>query len=267
MKIAIGTNIFGNDHRQDICIQSLERLKKEFNEVELYNLQFEDGKDLTEHNSFITLKCLKTKSGDLVQDAKNKNLPTMHELFDGLANVEADYFIYTNNDLIISNRLIKMILEEQKNCYPCSRLAIENINSLDDKIIPSHYQVAGFDVFGVKTEWWKEHKDKFPHYLIGFPAWDVHYATVMMIYDNDCTLINKWPPCTFHIIHESPWKDSSKIPERVWNENIFWNEHKDGICKIWNTYLHSILLRRPNNYWDPFENEKELERQYFRNGK
>ena len=265
MKIVIGTNLFGDNERQSLCKQSLTKLSRTYKgEIELFNLQFEDGTNLTEDPGFKTLKVLKKKSVDLVPDARNKELPIMREMFDVLAGLDADYFIFSNNDIIISNRLIDEIKKTQKNCYPVSRLAIKPIDSLEDDIEYSHYQVAGFDTFAVKPSWWSRHKDKFPSYILGFPSWDVHYATIMMQYDKSTSLVNKWPPSAFHIMHDSPWKDDKAIPERVWNEKIFFEEHKHGACATWHSYIFDVLLKRVNGYRTPHANELDLEQKYFR---
>lgn len=266
MTISIGTNLFGSNNRQDLCIESLLKLKKEFkSEINLYNIQFKNKYNFTTNNNLHTLTNLVQKSEDYISDSNNPYLPIVSELFDTLADTDCEYFIYTNNDIIISNRLIYEIKKTKRDCYPVSRLAIHPILSLQDPIKYSHYQVAGFDVFAVNTLWWKLNRDKFPPYILGFPAWDVHYATNMMMHSNNSTLLNKWPPHSFHIIHDSPWKADKHIPERVWNENIFWKKHKFDVCKIWNKYLYEVLLKRSNEYRTPLENELELEKKYFKN--
>lgn len=265
MRIAIGTNLFKSNERQELSVQSMLKLKNKFNtEIELYNVQFKTDLNPTLNNQFCTLSKLEQRSSDYVPNAKNKHLPITSEIFDVLSDVDSDYFIYTNNDIIISDRLINQIKETSRECYPTSRLAIYPISSLDQPIRFSHYQVAGFDTFAVKNSWWKDNRDKFPSYILGFPAWDVHYATAMMIYGKDTTLINKWPPCAFHVIHESLWKSDKSIPERIWNEQLFWKEHKTNICDRWNKYLFDVLLKRSNEYRTPFKNEVELESVYFR---
>jgi hypothetical protein len=232
--------------------------------LDLYNVQFKNDPSATLNDNFITLANLEQKSSDFVPNAKNKHLPIMSEIFDVMSDTNCEYFVYTNNDIIVSNRLIKHVKETNRNCYPVSRLAIYPIQSLQDDIKYSHYQVAGFDTFVVKAEWWKQHKDKFPPYILGFPAWDVHYATVMMMTDEKTTLVNKWPPCSFHVMHESPWKADNTIPERVWNENLFWNSHKTSVGDVWNKYLFDVLLKRKDEYRKPFKNELELEKRYFK---
>jgi len=58
-KIAVGTNLFGNGKRQDFGIQSLLKCKSKFaNEIDLYNIQFANGKDLREQEGLATLKSL-----------------------------------------------------------------------------------------------------------------------------------------------------------------------------------------------------------------
>ncbi len=261
MKICIGLNLYKNEHRNKLCLDSLYKLQKKFN-IDIYNLQFINNTNIKDVDHVSTFNCLIRKSGDLVPNSLNQNLPTMFEMFDNLSKLNYDYFIYTNSDIIISDRYIQTIQSNKFDCYPASRLAINNIESINStNIVPSHYQVAGFDTFAVKTEWWNCFKHLFPDYILGMPAWDVHYATVMMLYGNSM-LCNKWPPNIFHIIHESPWVSDNTIPERQYCENLFFQTNKK-IANIWNSYLFNVLLKRSNNYYEEMPNELELEKEYF----
>jgi hypothetical protein len=262
MKISIGLNIFKKSHRQDLCIDSLLKLKNKFKGIELYNYQFEDGTDFNEHPELKTIKILKQKSGILVPNSRNPNLPIVNEFFDNLSQTDCDYFIFTNNDIIISDRYIKL-LETKHDCYPASRLAIYDIPSIDTPITKySHYQVAGFDTYAVKKEWWIKNKELFPQYILGMPTWDVHFATIMML-KGKSLLCNKMPPSIFHIIHDSNWMESQEIPERKYNEELFFKKHEKH-AYIWNRYLFSVLLKRQNEYREVFKEELELEKEFFR---
>ena len=108
MKIALGTNIFGNFHRQDMCMESLKRLKEEFPDIiDLYNIQ--SPNNTQEVDGFKTITPLITTSKDIIPNCI-KTKPMMKEMFGGLADLEGyDYFIFTNSDIILSNRFIKLI--------------------------------------------------------------------------------------------------------------------------------------------------------------
>lgn len=65
-KIAVGTNLFGQNKAQDLALQSLIKCKQRYpDNIDLYNIQFENGKDLTEHPEFKTLRCLKRTSKEV----------------------------------------------------------------------------------------------------------------------------------------------------------------------------------------------------------
>lgn len=260
-KIAFGVNLFGNTVRTDLCIQSLLKVKEKYPDIiDLYNVQFKDvTKKGREHPQIKTLRVLEESNLDYVTDTK-RTIPMMRDLFDKLADLDYEYFGFTNDDIIISDRLIKHFIETDFDSWSVSRLAIEPITSLTQTISGDHYQVAGFDANIIKTKWWKENSKKFPNYVLGHPCWDVHYATLLMRHGNSC-LCNKWPPLCFHIKHGDDSHYSS--PERDYNYKLYWEPSKFDV-DMWHHYLFNVLLIRPgNNYWEPHPNELELEKICF----
>jgi hypothetical protein len=262
IKIALGVNLFGRSVRTDLCIESLLAVKKKYpNVVDLYNLQFEDKSKIgREHSDFKTLHVLKTSNQTFVPSS-TRTIPIMQELFDVLANLNYDYFVFTNDDIIVSDRFIESMLQTDYDCYPASRLAIEPITSLTQTISGDHYQVAGFDTFGIRTSWWKKHREEFPAYILGHPCWDVHYATLCMKL-SDSTLCNKWPPPTFHIKHGEGSQYSNDDVD--YNNSLYWKPHVFDM-DMWHHYLFNVLLLRGGGagYWTPHKNEVELERKCF----
>jgi hypothetical protein len=259
MKIVLGVNLFGNTQRHQISRESYLRLSDKFG-IKLINLQFEGLPATFVDDNFETRHILKIPSNKLVPDSA-RELPTTKDCFDALASLDCDYFIFTNDDIIISPKYIELLLESKKDSYPSSRLSIHELNSLEDPITTiDHYQVAGFDAFIVKKEWWLKVRDYFPNYVLGKPCWDVHYALLCMRHGNSM-LCNKWPPPTFHIAHDLVSFDDCL--EKRYNEKIFWQDYAND-ARVWNTYLHNVLLKRPANYSGVFENEEELEQIYFK---
>ena len=258
IKIALGVNLFGTSVRTDLCIESLLAVKKKYPDVvDLYNMQFEDKSKMgREHSGFKTLHVLKTSNQTFVPSSP-RVIPIMQELFDKLSDLKYDYFVFTNDDIIVSDRFIEFMLQTDYDCYPASRLAIEPITSLTQSISGDHYQVAGFDTFGIRTSWWKEHGREFPPYILGHPCWDVHYATLCMKLGKS-TLCNKWPPPTFHIKHG----DGSQYcnDDLAHNNSLYWVPHVLDM-NMWHHYMINVLLRRGGGagYWTPHANELELE--------
>lgn len=262
-RFAFGVNLYGKNIRTDLAIESYLKLKKKYNDIiDFYNVQFVDTSvPMREHAEFKLYRCLKESSKNYITGESKKIIPMVKECYDGMAELGYEQFIFTNDDIIVSDRYIDFILKTNYDCYPASRLAIKPINSLSEPIVNEHYQVAGFDTFCIKTDWWKKNRDSFPTYVLGHPCWDVHYATLCMKLGNS-TLANKWPPPTFHQIHQSDWTDKP-CPETDYNYATFWKPYKFD-SDMWHNYLFHVLLRRPEvNYCTPHNNEEELEKQYF----
>lgn len=261
-KIALGVNLFGKSVRTDLCIESLLAIKRKFPDIiDLYNLQFKDvTKPGRMHNEFKLLTALETSNQTYVPESQ-RTIPIMKELFDILSDLNYSHFIFTNDDIIVSDRFISFILETDYETYPASRLAIEPISTLTEAISGDHYQVAGFDTFCIKTEWWKKHRHHFPAYILGHPCWDVHYATLCMRYSKS-TLCNKWPPPTFHIKHGDGQQYSG--PDVDYNNSLYWKPAVFDV-DMWHHYLFNVLLLRKggSGYWTPFDNELELEKLCF----
>jgi len=260
-KIAFGVNLFGKSVRTDLCIESLLALKKKYPQnVDLYNLQFEDRTKLGRvHPDFTTLYVLKESNQDYVQGS-TRTIPMMKEIFNRLSELDYEYFAFTNDDIIVSDRYIKFFLETDYDTWPASRLAIEPITTLTDTISGDHYQVAGFDTFIIKKTWWGKNHSVFPNYILGHPCWDVHYATLCLRYGNS-KFCNDWPPPTFHIKHGGG--DQYSSAEVEYNNSLYWVPCKFDV-DMWHHYLFNVLLVRPGaNYWTPHSRETELEKICF----
>ena len=270
-KIAVGTNLFGSNKAQDLALQSLIKCKQKYpDNIDLYNIQFENGKDLTEHSEFKTLRCLKRTSKDVCNGTRE--LPIVRDMFDGLAELEYDYFCYINSDIMVSQNFFKEIFENDHTAYIGSRLAIEGeINDLtfsiklndpmSSPVKNSHYQVSGFDTFTIKTDWWKRNRNLFPEYVYAVVYWDTHYATLLL--KNADTYMQNKTPTLFHIIHED--RSSAQCPEFTYNQSTFAEKHNQDFID-WHKYFFEVLVRRGehNNFLYPAVNEVELQRLYFK---
>ena len=270
-KIAVATNLFGNTcPRQSLGTESLIKCKKILNDkIDIFNLQFENGKDLTEHDQLTTLMCLKKTSKDVCNGSRE--LPILREMFDELANLGYEYFCFINSDIIVTPAFFKEILENKHEAYIASRLAIEGditnlnfsipLNNPTSPVRNSHYQVSGFDGFTIKTEWWKKNRLLFPEYVYAVVYWDTHYATLLL--QNADTYMQNKVPTIFHIIHED--KSSAQCTEFVYNQDLFSKNYPEDF-KLWHRFLFEVLLKRGvvNNYVYPLKNEVELQQLYFK---
>lgn len=285
MKISIG--IYGYktyenlEKREKFCIQSLKKLKKnKLNiDVNLYNLNFKD-QDIN-YDDFVTLKQLTKKSCDVIKNyfayeglqkeyqARKKEidentfvLPTIKEMFDVLSKTDCDYICLLNNDIIVSDRVLKE-LEENVECYPISRMHIYDIETLEDIPKLESYSVHGFDAFIVKKDTWLQIRNNFEDLVIGRFYWDTYFFTLFNLFCK-CKNLNKLPPVCFHIEHSSK-SGSENYIENYFNEDVFKRNLLVG--RLWFSYVQNILLKRQTvndcKWYLPFINELDLEQKYF----
>jgi hypothetical protein len=265
MKIAIGINSFKIEkdlnNREKMCVESLHKVAKLFpNNVELINLSFKDEPYATLHG-FKNLHCL----NQIPTNITNKKIPFVNEIFDNLSALEADYFLFINNDIIISDRYIKTILSNTTyDCFPASKLHFIKLDSLQDKkSIPESLSVHGFDGFAIKSSWWKENKDKFKSMLLSRAYWDTYFYSKCHLYGKSLTL-NKPPAVIFHLDHKSTSMEEDS--GNIYNEKIF-VEDPDHLSQRWFPYVQNVLLKRPakNNikWYVPFDEEQDIEKKYF----
>lgn len=284
MKIAIGINAFKPqdklNHRERFCVESLQRIKQKFKNVELYIITFEE--DELVYDGFTTLNKLKKKSNAVVQeyfkqahlsqeyslrenDINNnkRELPIVNEIFDVMSNIDSDYFLFTNSDIIISNRFIKHITEEYE-CYPSSKACIKDIKSLDDAPVVDAYSVHGFDAFAIKNSAWKRVSKSLKQFILGHNYWDTYFFTMLNCLCK-CKNLNKLPFVSFHINHDGCSSDKAFV-ENYYTEDVF--KRDPVVNRIWWHYVFNVLEKRPtvNNclWYQPFENEVELEQHYFK---
>lgn len=282
MKISIGINGYKRwedlEKRERFCIESLLKIKNKTNDIKLYNVCFQEENIL--YDNFTTLNKLTIKSNELIKeyfkheglqkeyqlrkneiDNNNKKLPSVKEIFDVLAATDCDYFLFLNNDIILSNRFLK-IIENDVECYPMSRMHIYDIENLNDIPKLESYSVHGFDAFLVKKETWLQIRNNFEHLILGRFYWDTYFFTMFNLLCK-CKNINKLPPVCFHIEHNS--KSMENTIENYYAEDVF--KRNLILGHLWFGYVQNVLLKRPtvNNckWYQPFPNEEQLEKQNF----
>lgn len=261
--IAIGINIFSEYKRQQLCIDSLKRLQNKYNNVKLYNIQLAGSYNIDIYPEFETIYNTGRLAANTIPGC-NMQMPMVRDFFDALAETNNDYFIFLNSDIILTSKIIKYLNDNDVDSVSMSRLAINDIDSIDDtNITHSHFQIAGFDVWAVKTSWWLENRQYFPDYIYAISAWDVDYSARMMVLGNSKFDI-EFPPGCYHIIH--PEKSHDDTPERKHNIDLFFQKNKP-LCDAWHKYLHTMIDRRGKlcpNYTKTSENENELIQTIFK---
>ena len=242
MKISIGINNYKRredlNDREKMCIDSLLKLKSMYKEVELVNLMFEDEK-FASLEDFVNLSVLKKIPSDIT----TKKIPFVNEIFDILSERDSDFFIFINNDILVSNRFIKTILANKTyDCFPASKLHFMKLSSIDDKNSePQSLSVHGFDGFGIRNKWWRENSFRFSNLLLGSAYWDTYFFAKCRLYGR-CMTLNK-PPCViFHLDHKSSSMDQDT--ENNYNEKMFVQD-PDNLPQRWYSYVQNVLLKRP----------------------
>lgn len=276
LKILLGTNTFGEYHRQTVAMDSLRYLKEKFPDiVELIDVQFKDEqKKFTKNKDFDTVFELSTSSLNWVKGGERK-FPIIQDIiriiYENAKKSKCDYFIYTNSDVIIMPNLIHYINENRPTSMACSRLDIKDIPSfqsvLDQQVSPVRYEIAGFDTFVFKLDWYEKHEEQLQQgvYFMGKPLWDVILAGKMKILGDNTPLGNNYPPFCFHI-HHGIDSVTTECPEKTWVEEEMKRNPFDGIAhNIMFAHLKMNLLRRQpwGAFLNPAPDEKEFERNYF----
>lgn len=251
MKISIGINIFKKNKRQDLAIDCLRKLKSKNKNIELYNISFE--REIYPTEGFIDLPTLSKKSHTYTKNESVKK-PIANEFFDILSETDCDCFLFLNSDILLTQSAISLLNKGEYESYIFSRHEISDLNSIEESFSPYKIEVAGFDAWAVKTEWWKNNKNKIPTCIYSEVAWD-NIMSLCLFTNSKSILCNK----QFLIGHLShPIKWSRETPEGQFNLKTWYSL---PLSLKWDYYLQSVLFRRlpVGQYLNPLENEVELE--------
>lgn len=274
MNIIIGTNTYGNYHRQTIATESWNDLKIKFpNIVDIVDIQFKDEEDIFENHYNLNVKFdLERSSLDLFPDSQKK-LPFVNDIIKHISKYtenEDDYFIFTNSDVVINSNLIKYIIDNKPECFACSRLDIENISSfqnLKNEIKIVRWEIAGFDTFIFKKSWYMKWSYMFNDYLLGKPEFDHVYAFIMKAYGDNTPFGNHYPPFCFHI-HHGLASVTTECPELHYNRKVLKENSFDTMAaRIMFYHLkYNLIKRKPwGAFLEPEKAEKQFEYNFFKN--
>lgn len=255
MKIAIGLNIFGYYKRQDQCIEVLNRIASKYSNISLYNIT--DTKEKNYSLGFTHLPLIKRNAKHFLDDATTEK-PIIFDIFNILATNECDYFLFLNSDILLTEKVIKLIMKGEYDTYCFSRADCYQIESLD-KIIPYRIEIAGFDAWAVKRDWWFENFMHFKPYIYAEHLWDVAY-TLEMYNKGNCFLGNK-EIFICHEKHEQKWNESS--PEALYNSKL-WSG--TPYHKNWHDFVFKYLIQRQpqGQFLYPLEDELQKEKEYLK---
>ncbi len=202
--LAIGVNIFECPQWNE-CKNNLLSIKPR---VSLCCVQFCD--DIVDSTGFWRCDCLKTRAKNIIPGSVSEK-PIIYEMFDGLASAGLDYFLFINCDIIVSEKAIDWMLNQDEYHSACF-------------FRTKH----GVDGFYINTMWWKLNRTKFfdlPN-VYAEPAWDAAYAAKLKA-ESKCFFHNK-EYLISHIKHEQRWQ--RKTLEGDWCTKKF---YKSGLNPIW----------------------------------
>ena len=255
MNISIGINIFKDYRRQDFCIEVLNKLAIKYNNISLYNITFEDEKNYT--LGFDHLPLLKRKAKDIIKNSQSEK-PIAKDFFDALATTNCDYFLFLNSDILLTEKIIKLLQKEEYETYSFSRADCYKIDSLD-KIIPYRIEIAGFDAWAINKNWWLNNRNFFEDYIYAEHLWDVAFAIEM--YNKSISFLGNKDIYICHEKHDLKWNEFS--PEAIHNSDL-WN--KTPYHKNWQEFIFSYLVKRLpyGQFLYPLSDEDEQEKKYLK---
>jgi len=253
MKITIVINGYKQESellpREKFCLESLKICQEKNKDDSLFLVK--NKIDSIQYDNFKTLE---------IDHATR--YPFVNDIIDVLATTDCDLICFLNNDIILNNTFFKL-LKPQYETYAASRAHLYELNSLNEPLKIESYSIHGFDLFCFKKEWWLKNKNLFPKMYLGRSYWDTVFFTKCATNSN-IHIINKHPPVIFHVEHQST----------AAQENDVCTKHNEDIAKNytdmnkWWYYVYNVLLKRPtiNNikWWQPLENELELEKTIFK---
>lgn len=250
--LLIAVNIF-QSKQWDKCKSWTQGLKPRFM---FCCVQFES--DSVDSSSMVRLDYLNKSAKDIVPGSTSHK-PLIYEMFDGLANMGADYFMFMNCDILLSEEAVTWMTEQTEYESACFSRVDAGPESRKNFATCKPY---GFDGFYVKSSWWKEHRSDFLDIsnIYAEPYWDNAYA-VQLHLKSRCYFHNKIP-LMYHVGHPRRWCRTS--PEGQWNHDRFVTS---GLAKVWKEYLsrtvHSRSYINSKMTREMIEKEDEVEKNLY----
>ena len=189
MKLAHVINIFTPDYRSDLYIAqpiTLESMRVAHDyadgvDVTLYSAHFKED-EIMVPDYFEKTSCLERSVVDMAKFEKQKKLPLITDILTNLFNAsDADYLIYTNNDIILQPSFyvnVKQIIDKGYDAFIINRRRISSVFTKVDELPLIYAETGkkhpGFDCFVFK-------RDIFPklqlgNICIGAPFFEVTLA-------------------------------------------------------------------------------------------
>jgi hypothetical protein len=201
VKIAITTNTFGSYDRQDHCVNVLKRFHQSYPLMKPFLLQYPE--DEVPYTDIEIVRNLKRSSMDLFPNG-DKKFPFVNDLFEISSQLDTEYFVYINSDILITKEFLDHIITMAPEALAMSRVDCKIINVKDNNVFdisPMRLEAAGFDAFIFNNNWWKTNKEKFHDMFLGRPVFDNCYAIVMMM--NSKNILDNRSRMLYHPYHKT----------------------------------------------------------------
>lgn len=252
-QILLTTNTFSSYKRQDLAVQKMHLLQNKNANVKCALIQFEEEQTSYEDYPIDKLRVLKRSSKS---DLKvSKQLPYIKDLFDVSRDYSEDIFVFSNSDIILSQKLINYINNNDIEAVGISRIDISPIEDLTQSSTIIRMEPAGFDTWVVSKKWWTKHSKLFPDMLLGRPEFDVVYTALMDLNSKNTHISTEY--LTYHPMHEIV----SFTKDECYHYNIKFKENQyKKLFDWWGNICNQTYLSRPD--WGSFlkflPDEKEI---------
>jgi hypothetical protein len=185
MSIVLGTHFYRASadeiRRQDRPAESLVGLRH----VVPVNLQPTD--DVAERPGLRTVPVL-CQDACLITRHNGRRKPISAEVFDALATIAREeghpYFGFLNADIVVTQPVVDLILEADKETYVFSR------TDMDESGRPLGLMLYGMDLFVFDVNWWATSRKRFRPYVLGERCFDNVYTAIMMCH-GDGLIVNR----------------------------------------------------------------------------
>lgn len=242
-QILLTTNTFSSYKRQDLAVQKMQLLQKKNSNVKCALIQFEGEETSYEECDIDKLRVLNRSSKTDLN--VTKQLPYIKDLFNVSSDYSDEIFVFSNSDIILSQKLINYINNNDIEAVGISRIDISPIEDLKENSRIIRMEPAGFDTWVVSKKWWIKHSSLFPDMLLGRPEFDVVYTALMDLNSKNIHISTEH--LTYHPIH----KIVSFTKDECYYHNIkFKDTQYKKLFDWWGNICNQTYLARPD--WGSF---------------
>jgi hypothetical protein len=142
----------------------------------------------------------------LFEDTGRK-LPFVKDLLD-LGCKQGDAVVLTNTDTCFSESATMRIADQLRHTQACYSFRVDFqrlTRPLRDDELRGGVKYPGSDLFVVKSDWWRQNRDKMPDMVLGSEAWDL--VMRLLIDESHPGFVCRFDDVIYHERHPSVWED------------------------------------------------------------